>query len=58
MTIKMERGRARNKIVDEAQSMSELTPSDYHFWNQNVLEGTILFFWNQYSNIVRKKLSN
>ena len=27
-----------------------LTPSDYHFWNQNVLEGTILFFWNQYSN--------
>ena len=35
-----------------------LTLSDFHFWNQNVLEGAILCFWNQYSNIVRKKLSN
>ena len=35
-----------------------LTHSDFHFRNQNVLEGAIFFFWNQYSNIVRKKLSN
>ena len=35
-----------------------LTLSDFHFWNQNVLEGAIFCFWNQYSNIVRKKLSN
>ena len=27
-----------------------LTPSDFHFLNQNVLGGAILFFWNQYSN--------
>ena len=33
-----------------------LTPSDFHFLNQNVLAGAILFFWNQYSNIVRTKL--
>ena len=33
-----------------------LTPSDFHFLNQNVL--AILFFWNQYSNIVRTKLSS
>ena len=35
-----------------------LTHSDFHFRKQNVLEGTIFFFWNQYSNIVREKLSN
>ena len=35
-----------------------LTPSDFHFLNQNVLAGAILFFWNQYSNIVRTKLSS
>ena len=35
-----------------------LTHSDSNFRNQNVPEGAILFFWNQYSNIVRKKLSN
>ena len=35
-----------------------LTHSDFHFRNQNVPEGAIFFFWNQYSNIVRKKLSN
>ena len=34
-----------------------LTLSDFHFRNQNVLQGAIFFFWNQYSNIVRKKLS-
>ena len=34
-----------------------LTPSDFHFLNQNVLAGAILFFWNQYANIVRTKLS-
>ena len=36
----------------------ELTPSDFQFLNQNVLAGAILFFWNQYSNIVRTKLSS
>ena len=46
------------KTLKIASMQATLTPSDYHFWNQNVLEGTILFFWNQYSNIVRKKLSN
>ena len=35
-----------------------LTPSDFHFLNQNVLAGAMLFFWNQYSNIVRTKLSS
>ena len=35
-----------------------LTPSDFHFLNQNVLAGAILSFWNQYSNIVRTKLSS
>ena len=35
-----------------------LTHSDSNFRNQNVPEGAIFFFWNQYSNIVRKKLSN
>ena len=35
-----------------------LTHSDFNFRNQNVPEGAIFFFWNQYSNIVRKKLSN
>ena len=30
-----------------------LTPSDFHFLNQNVLAGAVLFFCNQYSNIVR-----
>ena len=35
-----------------------LTPSDFNFRNQNVVEGAIFFIWNQYSNIVRKKLSN
>ena len=34
-----------------------LTPSDFHLLNQNVLAGAI-FFWNQYSNIVRTKLSS
>ena len=34
-----------------------LTLSDFHFRNQNVLEGAIFFLWNQYSNIVREKLS-
>ena len=34
------------------------THSDSNFRNQNVPEGAIFFFWNQYSNIVRKKLSN
>ena len=34
-----------------------LTLSDFHFLNQNVLEGGIFFFWNQYYNIVRNKLS-
>ena len=29
---------------------SALTPSDFHFLNQNVLAGAIFFFWNQYSN--------
>ena len=29
---------------------SFLTPSDFHFLNQNVLAGAILFLWNQYSN--------
>ena len=37
---------------------SILTHSDSNFRNQNVPEGAIFFFWNQYSNIVRKKLSN
>ena len=46
---------AKARLFDWQMCM--LTPSDYHFWNQNVLEGAILFFWNQYSNIVRKKLS-
>ena len=34
--------------------MLALTPSDFHFLNENVLGGGggILFFWNQYSNIV------
>ena len=36
----------------------DLTPSDFHFLNQNVLAGAILFIWNQYSNIVRTKLSS
>ena len=35
-----------------------LTHSDFHFRNQNVPEGAIFFFWNQYSNIVREKFSN
>ena len=34
-----------------------LTFSNIHFRNQDVLEGAIFFFWNQYSNIVPKKLS-
>ena len=33
-------------------SCQKLTHSDFHFRNQNVLEGAIFFFWNQYSNIV------
>ena len=38
--------------------MDVLTPSDFHFLNQNVLTGAILFFCNQYSNIARTKLSS
>ena len=38
--------------------LGRLTPSDFRFLNQNVLAGAILFFWNQYSNIVRTKLSS
>ena len=49
-----------DRIVNASLALisSGLTPSDFHFLNQNVLAGAILFFWNQYSNIVRTKLSS
>ena len=45
-------------VVIVAYFAIHLTPSDFHFLNQNVLAGAISFFWNQYSNIVRTKLSS
>ena len=53
----------KRRLIERCDSLSDevgslLTPSDFNFRNQNVVEGAILFFWNQYSNIVRKKLSN
>ena len=46
------------KVRYRRTSKKALTPSDFHFLNQNVLVGAILFFWNQYSNRVRTKLSS
>ena len=43
--------------MPQAKHLTVLTLSDFHFRNQNVLEGAIFFFWNHYSNIVRNKLS-
>ena len=54
-------GKFSSQAIHELQSAEfnlNLTRSDFHFRNQNVLEGAIFFFWNQYSNIARKKLSN
>ena len=52
-------GKFSSQVLYELQwAEFNLTPSDFHFRNHNVLEGAMFFFWNQYSNIVRKKLSN
>ena len=48
----------RNPMFGLPSQSAGLTPSNFHFLNQNVLAGGILFFWNQYSNIVRTKLSS
>ena len=49
---------AKNKGTTETKQCicaGILTLSDFHFRNQNVLQGAIFFFWNQYSAIARKK---
>ena len=42
-------------LLTTLYTVISLTLSDFHFRNQNVLQGAIFFFWNQYSAIARKK---